>query len=825
MGRPELRLALESLQGQDYPAIEVIVVDATGGAHPPLPQLPWRCGHHVRLVGGNTRLPRAHAANVGLLAATGEWLCFLDDDDTYDSHFLSAMVTAARGAGDMLLVYGRSKMLREDGQTERLFGLPFNRAVMHYGPLFYWQSALISRRVVELGCRFDERFDVCEDRDFLAQIAGHSDFAFVSVTGFNYHPFLGTSGTAGANRDIARTIRFDSLLRAKTAGSGAYHERRSTRMCIRAIQAYAVGNPEQARVLFDRLLDEYPDDPNGLHGLARLEFEAGRLQNADYLASKAIDVNPQAAEYRLTRALIFERLGRKPEAATDAQCAAVHPSFATAAHALLKRLRVPTIGALIPHAAKPPISRLEPCICGSGRRYKQCCGGLSSAPVSAADNAVRQTAALFERGEASAAGEQISRIDPADLRSSEACILASTICRQLDHLARAYDFLARASQIRPTRTTGELLKDCCDRMWLEHARTSAYEMAERIRGRLHARDYRVVSRRLEVIHIVATLETLGGSEGLAANLYRVLSPHTQVRLWSTSAPLPGHYDHLPVEVIDPSRNLFPRNGTLVLAGYYFDAGDWWQQSAFDRVVIHVNVDLAEKLVHRMAEIEECGRHGKIDFVFPSNFYRNVAGLPGRIEYSRIDTEHFAPTTERRPPGTSMVIGRHGRDDSLKHHPNDPSLYRKLVARKHTVRVLGGSHLKTAFAGDPVGDSVTLLPSGSQDAREFLGGLDCFIYRKHPQWLETCGSVIFEAMAMALPVIVFSQGVGAAEVIEHGIDGILVETEEQALEWIDRLAADYALRSRIGQSARARITKLLQHQDSALIAHYLDPEPP
>lgn len=826
MGRPELRFALSSLQRQDYPAIEIVVVDATGGAHPPLPRLPWRDGHHVRFVGSRTRLPRAHAANAGLLAATGEWLCFLDDDDTYDSHFVSAMVEAARDAGDRLLVYGRSKMLRENGQTERLFGMPFNRAIMHYGPLFYWQSALIRRKVIELGCRFDETFDVCEDRDFLAQIAEHSDFAFVAVTAFNYHPYLGTSGTAGATRDIARTIRFDSLLRAKTAGSGAYHVHRATRMCVRAIQAYCQGDPDRARVLFGELLRTYPEDPNGLHGLARLELEAGHLQNAEILASKAIDTNPQAAEYRLTRALILERLGRHTEAGTDARHAACSPAFAAPAQAMLRRLGPTAALASSNHRrdldAKASVSRLGPCTCGSGKRYKQCCGSLTSSPPPEAPDLLGQVSALFERGEASAAARQLAQIDPGGLTSPDACILAGTICARLDELNHAYRFLARAVQLRPTGAAGELLKDCCGLVWRERARISAYAMAAQIRGRLCKQPGPTPPHRHLPIHIIATFGTLGGSESHAANLYRVLAPHTAVQLWSTTAPLPGYYDHLPVEVIDPSSGQIPRDGTLVLVGTYFDAGDWWHRSTFDRVVIHVNVDRPDTLVHRMAEFEGCRRVDAVDFAFPSKFYQDMTGLPGRVEYSRIDTRHFAPMATRNNTGTSMTIGRHGRDDSMKHHPDDPSLYRKLVSRGHRVRLLGGIHLKTAFSGDPAAGWVTLLACGSQDVRDFLDRLDCFVYRKHPQWVETGGTTIFEAMSMALPVIVFYREVGAAEVIEHGRDGILVDTEQEMLDWIDRLAVDPTLRKKIGQSAREKICKLMESQDSVIISNYLGP---
>ena len=167
MGRPELRLALESIARQDYPNIEVILVDATGGSHPALPAIAWQPGHSIRIVGGQRCLPRPQAANEGLQAVNGEWFCFLDDDDTYDFDFLSAMLSASQAHPEVLLVYGRTRVFDKNGKVEKLFGSPFNRALMYFGPLFYWQAAIIRRKVIELGCRFDETLEICEDRDFL----------------------------------------------------------------------------------------------------------------------------------------------------------------------------------------------------------------------------------------------------------------------------------------------------------------------------------------------------------------------------------------------------------------------------------------------------------------------------------------------------------------------------------------------------------------------------------------------------------------------------------------------------------------------------------
>ncbi|RFC36390.1 MAG: Glycosyltransferase, GT2 family [Candidatus Nitrotoga sp. LAW] len=392
MGRPELRVALESIARQDYPNVEVIVVDATGGNHPTLPAVAWQTGHSIRIVDGHRQLPRPHAANEGLQAVHGEWFCFLDDDDTYDFDFLSAMLSASREHPETLLLYGRTRMLDEHGNVTKLFGGPFNRAMMYYGPLFYWQAAIIRRKVIDLGCRFDETFEICEDRDFLHQIAEHCDFVFVPVVGFNYRPDLGTSGTGpGANRDISRTLRSENLLRAKWVDALSYHTRRLTEMCMEAVRAFHDGNFVLSRALFDKTLEAYPDDPSALHGLARLDLHDGQLATAEKLARRAIEINPSVGEFSMTMALILEASHKYEDALEFARQAGINPTFRAVADALARRLPVAARATLPVQPPAAGVSRLAPCPCGSGRRVKECCGAIRPNQVPYMTNADRNS--------------------------------------------------------------------------------------------------------------------------------------------------------------------------------------------------------------------------------------------------------------------------------------------------------------------------------------------------------------------------------------------------------------------------------------------------
>jgi glycosyltransferase involved in cell wall biosynthesis len=103
---------------------------------------------------------------------------------------------------------------------------------------------------------------------------------------------------------------------------------------------------------------------------------------------------------------------------------------------------------------------------------------------------------------------------------------------------------------------------------------------------------------------------------------------------------------------------------------------------------------------------------------------------------------------------------------------------------------------------------------------FLDGLDVFVYRVHPEGHETCGTVILEAMAMALPVIVFAERVDGAELIEHGQNGFVVASEPEALTVIRELQRDPGLRRSIGAAARATIVATMEVQRGALREFYL-----
>jgi glycosyltransferase involved in cell wall biosynthesis len=504
--------------------------------------------------------------------------------------------------------------------------------------------------------------------------------------------------------------------------------------------------------------------------------------------------------------------------------AARAPALQSAAEALLRQLdpagAAATPGAIPPQVKSPATSGLDPCPCGSGKSRQQCCGRTVESATSEADRVAQEARRLFLRGEAFRAKSLIDTLVPANIGDPELLHIASDICVGSGSLEQAYAFLDRSAKLTPSARTAELLTRCCNLLWKDCARGSAHGFALRLRERIEKRATPDRSPTNGPIHVLGTLGTIGGSETRAVSLYRALSARADVRLWSAGPPLERQYAGLPIHVIDPVRGEFPNGGTLILAGHYFDPGDWWRSAAFDRVVICVNLDFPLRLVRLLTDIEESPRCARIDFTFPSVLARNIFGLPGSIEYPLADVSRFTRATPARHEGTRLAIGRHSRDDRSKHHPNDPAIYRELVARGHRLRLLGATCLRAAFSEDPAASAIEMLPTGSEDPRDFLSSIDCFLYRKHPNLLETGGTAIFEAMAMALPTVVFRDGVGAAEIIEHGREGFLVDTDQDALACIDRLAADPGLRAAVGAAARRKVSVIMQEQQQRILAYYL-----
>lgn len=108
---------------------------------------------------------------------------------------------------------------------------------------------------------------------------------------------------------------------------------------------------------------------------------------------------------------------------------------------------------------------------------------------------------------------------------------------------------------------------------------------------------------------------------------------------------------------------------------------------------------------------------------------------------------------RRPPARDrIIIGRHSRDDIGKWPARiDELLEVYPESHPYEVHILGGAEIPQKVLGY-LPRNWRVYEFGSRHPREFLSELDVFVYYTHPDWVESFGRVIVEAMAAGVPVI-------------------------------------------------------------------------
>lgn len=180
----QLKNALCSISAQDYRPLEVVVVN-DGGCHlSPLDLQAVFPDISVRLIELDTNLGRARAANTGIRNCSGEYICFLDDDDKLQSHHISALIMYLDGREEKV-AYSKvdfvQKKADEDCTQGRLlhtFGRSFDPRELIIANYIPFISVLFDAGILK-EMMIDEGFELYEDWDLLIRLSQITDFVFV----------------------------------------------------------------------------------------------------------------------------------------------------------------------------------------------------------------------------------------------------------------------------------------------------------------------------------------------------------------------------------------------------------------------------------------------------------------------------------------------------------------------------------------------------------------------------------------------------------------------------------------------------------------------
>lgn len=178
MDRSSLGATLDSVAGQIYPDIEVIVVNAKGANHA---ELSSSCGSfplHLINQGGEA-IGRNTAVNAGLALSRGDLIGFLEDDDLLYSDHVMRLAKALHEHPDAVAAYSHARAMDSSGHLSHGFAARFDILSLYLGNFLPTHAVLFRRRAYVAGARFDEALDFGGSWDFWIQVAQHGQFVCV----------------------------------------------------------------------------------------------------------------------------------------------------------------------------------------------------------------------------------------------------------------------------------------------------------------------------------------------------------------------------------------------------------------------------------------------------------------------------------------------------------------------------------------------------------------------------------------------------------------------------------------------------------------------
>lgn len=197
-----LREALESLSHQSWRRAEVVVVNDGG----PPPELPSDFPLALRRLDLATNRGRSGAANAGIAAATGDLVCFLDDDDLADPEHLETLARVASAPGVEVAYVDAAVVtyaLTSDGWRESERRVPYSRdfdpdllLVDNYIP---FNTIAVPRRLLAEVGPLDETLPFFEDWDLLIRLSRRVRFHHLATVTCEYRHFTGGAQIFGSS--------------------------------------------------------------------------------------------------------------------------------------------------------------------------------------------------------------------------------------------------------------------------------------------------------------------------------------------------------------------------------------------------------------------------------------------------------------------------------------------------------------------------------------------------------------------------------------------------------------------------------------------------
>lgn len=230
--------AIQSVLGQSFRQLEIIVVD--DGSGDGTAETVFRIAQsepRIRMIRHEVNRGAQAARNTGIRAALGDWIAFLDSDDTWLSSSLEVRMAAARSR-NVQVVHSPCFVLRVGGGEQETFEVPplsgdvYRQLLRGAGPLF--QALLVSAKALRTIGGLDEAIVAYQEWDTAIRLAQRFEFAFVPEPTFVYDcrgtDTISKNLLRGAKgyEQIVRKYLFDIALRAGPRAVSQHYARLSS---------------------------------------------------------------------------------------------------------------------------------------------------------------------------------------------------------------------------------------------------------------------------------------------------------------------------------------------------------------------------------------------------------------------------------------------------------------------------------------------------------------------------------------------------------------------------------------------------------------------
>lgn len=182
-----IKETLKSVENQTYQNYQIIIIDdgSTDGTGQFIDN--YQKKNNKCIVYHQSNSGVSEARNKGILYSTGEFICFLDSDDTYAPTFLEKLLLRQQQTNSNIVYCGFYR-IRKNNIVKEVFSFEEGKLVRcfiekcwHLSGMLFRRSYLIDNKII-----FDTDLKVCEDIFFTIKAISNSDVVAVKEHLFNY---------------------------------------------------------------------------------------------------------------------------------------------------------------------------------------------------------------------------------------------------------------------------------------------------------------------------------------------------------------------------------------------------------------------------------------------------------------------------------------------------------------------------------------------------------------------------------------------------------------------------------------------------------------